>query len=346
MRRCNLRAVIGLSAPALLGLVLSISMMGCSPPPQPGDGPDGDEPGTEASDTEEPDGDEPSADEPSTDEPSTDEPSTDEPSTDEPSTDEPSTDEPSTDEPANGGGAEETPAVDPAELSDLPADAPVSKYAPVALLEAQVPEYLEEIGESLEEPAEFESELEQLDQNANTMVVIALALGLHDQDNQYKAHAPAMLAAAQKVAAAENHADAQTAFEQLQKATEEGGDGPELKWEEVVASLPALMKEVPNVNSKITRNIKRRFDSRGDDIAAAAVTIAVIAQGSLPNTEETIHPEKVEEWRKYSLEMRNAAAQLVAAVQAKDEEAANKANDALQQTCHDCHAIFHPEEVQ
>ena len=345
MRRTwEIGRIVGWNVALLLAVLVALPI-GCAPPSEPKpdeepaatdtDGDTADQPAPHAAD-------EPTADTPA-DDPTADEPADDEPAVDEPAVDEPAVDEPTADTPAEPA-QEAMTAIDPAEAANMPMDVPVSKFAPAAMLVEQVDEYVEDVGKSLEEPDEFESEKEQLSQHANTLVVLALAVGLHDQDNQLKAHAPAIVKAAQEVAAAEDYEAAQAAFEQLKKAVEEGGDGPELKWEKV-ASMPALMKEVPSVNSTITRNVKRRFDRRGDKIASAAAVIAVIGQGSIPNAEDTIEPEKTEEWEKYCLDMRNAAAQLIGAVQAQEQEIALEANEKLQQSCHDCHEIFHPEEV-
>ena len=108
--------------------------------------------------------------------------------------------------------------------------------------------------------------------------VISLALGLHDQESKEKAIAPALLKAAQGVAAAaeealkelpagatkaqQEAADAKS-FAAVKKAVEgltAAADGTqkaegELKWAKV-ASLQQLMKQVPLINTKLKQNIK------------------------------------------------------------------------------------------
>ena len=85
------------------------------------------------------------------------------------------------------------------------------------------------------------------------MAVLALVLGLHDQDNKYKAAAPALLKASQKLAATKDFASAAAAVAAVKAATTDtSGSLAELKWEKV-ASMPELMKQVPLVNTKLKR---------------------------------------------------------------------------------------------
>jgi len=252
-------------------------------------------------------------------------------------------DEPSepADEPAEPA---EEPVEEPAKANALPMDAPVSAYAPAEHLLAQVDEYMKQMEATVSTPDEYKDGVARIAKDSNTMIVLALALGLHDSDHRLKAHAPAMLQAAQVLAATEDHEAAKTAVAKLKAAVAEGGDGPELKWEKV-ASLKELMEQVPLIHASIRRRVSRRFERNTESIAGDAATIAVIAQGTLPNTDETIEPDKPEEWKKYSLQMRDAAAELLAAAEAKDEESAKAAFEKLDQSCHDCHVVFHPEEA-
>jgi subtilisin family serine protease len=226
----------------------------------------------------------------------------------------------------------------------LPVDAPVSAYAPAEPLLGQVDYYMSRLEEAVSTPDEYKDGVTRIERDSNTMIVIALALGLHDEDHKLKANAPAMLHAAQALAATEDYEAAKAAVEKLKAAVAEGGEGPELKWEKV-ASLKELMEQVPLIHASIRRRVSRRFEQNADAIAGDAVTVAVIAQGTIPNIDETIEPDKPVEWKKCSLQMRDAAVELLAAAQAKNEEAAQAAFTKLDQSCHDCHVIFHPEEV-
>lgn len=76
-------------------------------------------------------------------------------------------------------------------------------------------------------------------------------------------------------------------------------------------------------------------------MASESAAIVAISQASLANADETEAPDKVSEWYKYCVQMRNAAGALNKAAHTKDEQAANAAMEALQKSCEDCHAVFH-----
>lgn len=222
------------------------------------------------------------------------------------------------------------------------AEAPkVSTFAPAEDLVGQVDYYLGRVEEAVATEADYKDAEGKITRDANTLVLIALALGLHDTDNKYKAAAPAMVKAAQQIAAAKDYASAKSAVADLKKATEGGAAAGELKWDKV-ASLEALMKQVPMINTKLKRNL-RRFASKAKESAGDTATLAVIAQGSIANADETDKPTEVKKWHDFCVQMRDAAAAMNAAIHAGDEDAAKKQMKAMTQSCDDCHAVFHPE---
>jgi len=206
--------------------------------------------------------------------------------------------------------------------------------------------FVERLTEAVETEEEYNDAQDQITKDANTLILLALALGLHDQDNRLKAGARTLLKAAQDAATAADFAAAKAAVEAVVAATKsDAGSDAELKWEKA-ASLPALMKQVPTVNTKLKRYIKgTRFESKAQDTAGYSATIAVIGQGSIPNVDETEKPDEAEKWQQFCLEMRDAAGALNAAIHAQDRAAADVAMDALQKSCDTCHAVFHEEEV-
>ena len=72
--------------------------------------------------------------------------------------------------------------------------------------------------------------------------------------------------------------------------------------------------------------------------------IAIIAQGTMADTHEAKTPEQEQQWQAFSVQMRDAAGAVNAAIRAQDEAAAGAAMENLQQSCEDCHAVFHKEE--
>ncbi len=234
----------------------------------------------------------------------------------------------------------------PAAAADPTAGAPVSSYAPAEELVGQVAYYVERLAEAVASEEEYADAKDQVAKDANTLILIAVALGLHDQDNKHKAAAGTLMKASQDVAAAADFAAAKAAIEAVQAAAaSDAVSDVELKWEKV-ASLHELMEQVPTVNTKLKRYTKgSRFEKGADVSTGCSAVIAVIGQGSIPNVDETEAPDKGGEWEKYCLQMRNAAGAVNAAVHASDREAAATAMDALQKSCDDCHAVFHQEEA-
>ena len=84
-----------------------------------------------------------------------------------------------------------------------------------------------------------------------------------------------------------------------------------------------------------------RFKSGADISTDCSATIAVIGQGLLFNVCETEAPDKEEDWQKYCLRLCGAAGAVNAAIHALDQDAGSVAIAALQQSCDDCHAVFH-----
>jgi class 3 adenylate cyclase len=238
------------------------------------------------------------------------------------------------------------------EVADLDLAPPVSEFAPAEDLVAQVSEYVEELEECVESEEEYQDSVEKLAKQSNTLILIAVALGLHDSDNQYKTAAPAMLKAAQQLAAAEDYGAAKAAVEAFKQATTStAGDPPELKWGRL-ASLPEIMKAVPLINTKMKRPLRSesRLERSLEDVTGHSAVLAVIAQGSLDSAGETEKPNEVGTWQALCVAMRDAAAEVNAAARrfgeapsAEGYEKTKAAVEALNQNCEDCHEVFKPD---
>jgi len=226
------------------------------------------------------------------------------------------------------------------------AEAPkVSTFAPADDLVQQLDEFLGSLAGIVKSEADFKEAAEgKVTKEANTVILIALALGLHDTDNKYKAPAAGIIAAARDVAAAKDYAATKAAADKLQAAA--GGKGPAagLKWEKM-ASLDQLMKEVPLINTRMKKLlVPKKFKTRTKDLAGYSAALAVIAQGSMADTSKAKGDAQVKQWADFCVVMRDAAGALNKAVHASDQAAASAANKRLAQSCDDCHAIFKPEE--
>jgi hypothetical protein len=225
----------------------------------------------------------------------------------------------------------------------LPETPKVSTFAPAADLAAQLQAYIKEIDATLESEQEYKDTEGKAGRCSSTLAVIALCLGLHDQDNEYKARAPAIIKAAQELAATKDYESAKKAFEAVKAAADGAAQAQaDLKWEKV-ASLPDLMKQVPNINTKLKRNIKgAKFKTKARDTTGFTAVIAAIAQGSIPDISKAKNADEVKQWYEYMIDMRDAAGAANAAIHSMNEPAATAAMTKLAESCDRCHKVFHP----
>jgi hypothetical protein len=242
-----------------------------------------------------------------------------------------------------------------------PAAPKVSTFAPAKDLVAQIEFYLKRIDESAATEADYKDYDTRVPKDANTLVLLALAAGLDDQDNAYKAAAPALVKAAQDLAKAaaftepppgtltppaeiaKRYAAVKAAAAQVKKAAEsKGGDAAALKWSKA-ADLPELMKQVPLVYNRLKRNLRAdRFKRRAAANAGDTTTLAVIAQGVIPDTSAVKKPGEEEKWYKLCVDMRDTASALNKAIRAGSQTDAGTLAATLNQNCDDCHTIFNP----
>ena len=238
-------------------------------------------------------------------------------------------------------------ASEPAHAVDaLPSAPKVSTFAPADDLVGQADQYLDTLKTIVADKQGYSDDKEKIGRDANTLIVIALALGLHDRENKYKARAGAVMKAARKVAAAKDYAAAQQAVAALEQAAAgNGGAGGELKWEKV-AALPELMKQVPMIHTKLKLFVKgSNFKKRAGDTAGYSAAIAAIAQGSIADTSATKEAGQVKQWQTLMAAMRDDAGAVNGAIHKGDAPAAAKAMKKLNHSCADCHNVFKPDAV-
>jgi hypothetical protein len=227
--------------------------------------------------------------------------------------------------------------------AEPPAAPKVSTFAPAKDVVSQIETYVARLEESVASEDDFKEAEAKVVKDANTLILLALAAGLHDEDNKAKAAAPAIMKAAEELAKAKGYAAAKAGVAAVKKALDATDGNPaELKWVKS-ASLPDLMKQVPLVNSRLKRNLRGpKFKSKARDNAGDAATLGVIAQGSIADDSEAKkNNEDVQKWFRLCVQMRDAAASLNKAVHEGNQDAADKAMSALNQSCDDCHAVFH-----
>jgi hypothetical protein len=236
-------------------------------------------------------------------------------------------------------------AVGGAKAADPPAAPKLSTFAPAADLVRQTDYYLGRLEESLASESQYKEDQAKVSKDGNTLILIALALGLDDGRNKYKAAAPGLMKAAQQVAKATTYEAAKAALGDAREAiASPAAAGKSLSWGKASASLPELMKQVPLINARLKRNL-RRFAQKAKDSAGDVATLAVIAQGSMGAVSQTKKPTEAAKWFAFCAEMRDAAAAVNKEIHAGDAKATDKAMKALAESCDNCHAVFNPEQV-
>ena len=86
--------------------------------------------------------------------------------------------------------------------------------------------YIGELETATATEDDYKDSQAKISQGANTLIVIALALGLHDQDSKYKASASALIEAARVLAAAKDFQAAKTAVAGLKTAADKAPPAP------------------------------------------------------------------------------------------------------------------------
>ncbi len=277
----------------------------------------------------------PKPEQPKPEEPKPEQPKPEEPKPPEPKPEQPKPEEPKPPEPK--------PSPTP---EDDPMAAKVSSFAPAEDLENQVTAYLKEFDKAVASEEDYKDFAEKLIKDANAFAVICLTLGLHDQDNKYKARAGAMIKAAQQLAATTDLAAARKAIEAVKAAAEnDPTESHPLKWEKV-ADLSQLMKAVPTINTRLRRQVQpARFKSRAKETAGYSAVLAAIAHASIVDTSEAKNDEQIKQWTQFCVEMRKEAAAVNAAIRAGNQAECDAAIERLTVSCDKCHEVFHKEAI-
>jgi hypothetical protein len=234
-----------------------------------------------------------------------------------------------------------------ADVAAPPAPPKISTFAPAGDLASQVKAYIDDLEQAVATEKDYKDNEGKVAKQSNTLILLALALGLHDSDNAYQAAAPALFKAAQKLAAAKDYASARAGVAAVKAAAEaQPAAEPALKWEKI-ASLEQLMKQVPLVNTKMKRHLKgSRFAKSAKETAGYSAVLAVIAQGAMADTSKAKGEDQVKQWYKFSGDMRDAAGAVNAGIHAQDQAATTKAMAKLAQSCDDCHEVFNKDALK
>ncbi len=224
------------------------------------------------------------------------------------------------------------------------AQPPVSAYAGCNELLAQIELLAQNLANATVDAATFAGAAEQMAREAHLVATLAQAVGLSDAEHAWKPRAPGVVAAAQQLAAATDVAAAQAALARLQAALAMPvAQAPPLTWQGV-APLADLMRQVEVLQGKLTRGVKGpRFARTAAAAIAPAATVAVVGQAATLNTDYASDEVQQAQWATWAAAMRDSAGALRGALVASDQPTAEAALARLEQSCRDCHQVFHPE---
>ncbi len=201
--------------------------------------------------------------------------------------------------------------------------------------------YLGRLNEALADPKDYdEAKQSRVSKDANTLAALALSLSLHDVESKFRGGS--LIKAAQRLAESSGeYAGAAAAAAEVKQAAAGGDAQPaEIKWGKV-ASLAELMKQVPIVNNGLKRGLEpARFQRQAAQSAGQAATLAAIAQAVMFDDEYAADADAEAQWRTLCQQMRDAAAEVNAAVHAGKADSAAAAMKRLAQNCDACHGKF------
>ena len=208
----------------------------------------------------------------------------------------------------------------------------ISTFAPADILVAQIEGGVKSLEKSVR--AEKNFELDAFQQNAATLAVMAMTLGMSDEASDLKPATPAIVTAAIAAVEAVDYATAKAAAKAVSDAMKTSDDAAmkEMQWQKV-CDIAILMKKVPLVDTRLRRELKKGKTEQ-------AVVLAAIAQVASHDTSLGTTPQEKADWVKFSEMMRDHAAALPGIVADGDEDALEEAQDLLTDSCDQCHEVF------
>lgn len=241
---------------------------------------------------------------------------------------------------------------------DAPSPSALSKILPPDDLIAQVEIFHKDLHEMSSDEQAWEDNSHKVRRDAQTLAAVALMLGLYDSEQVGESRAesgrppspqpspggrgrnmPAVVDAAKALGEAKDYAAARAALKALDAAhSDESAAGQPLK-PGPVGSMGQLMKQAGFANNRLQRGLRRLTD-RVDEKARDAAVMAAIAQATIYDTRDVKREDQLEQWYQLCGEMRDRSGQLNAAIRAADKQGADRAFQAIQKSCHDCHAAF------
>lgn len=235
-----------------------------------------------------------------------------------------------------------------AEPTATPKAPKMSTFAPAKELLRQVDYYRRRLESALAERDRYNiASVARVQRDSNTLVVLLLVLGLHDEEHALRAAAPDLVASARKIhTGAEQYDVAKAACDELAIRLEAGRTADNtLAWEKQY-NLGLLMKQAEFINMPLRRSLRKdRFARDQDKSAAMAAVLAAFAQATLMAPPEGKSPAELNRWAGTSANWRDAAGALGQAIRDQDYPAASAVLDRMTKSCSDCHAVFRKQQM-
>lgn len=218
-----------------------------------------------------------------------------------------------------------------------------STYAPAKDLESQVQFFLDRIKDDLKDESAYEDDtVKRVSRDANTLAVLALVLGKHDEANRYQASAATLLNGSLALAEkSQDYQAARSAYAQLVESLNGPHGAQDLAWKSV-GNIVDLMHQVPSLNTKLRGQVRsaERFSKSPDVAAGLAATLAAISQVAMFDNSYCADQADQASWVELCGLMRDAARDVNQAVRSGDRDSAVENLKPLTRTCDDCHAQF------
>jgi hypothetical protein len=229
---------------------------------------------------------------------------------------------------------------------EAPAPPKVSEFASAEDLLTQFNYYNGRLKETVGVEADYdEAKQSRINRDANTLAVLAQHLGMHDADNPVKKSAAGIIKAAQEMTKATDHKAASAAYADLEKAAAGASSSDEVKWGKVAAQAQ-LMKQVNVINPALKRGLQpARIKSQAKTTTGHTATLAAIANSLLFDTHEVKNEADLPSWYEYSVEFRESAHGLNAAIKSGETAKVSSALSRMNRSCDTCHKKFHQELI-
>lgn len=224
----------------------------------------------------------------------------------------------------------------------------VDTFAPLEDLVSQLDALRESLEPALKSAESWTQKREKIEQDAGLAAVLAETLRQSEAPPPQRQAGAAIVSAASRLAAAQDHAGAVAALAAWGPVGEAAGtnlppgDGA---WQGP-ADLHRLMEQVAALAAKLRRGITgSRFARTAAENGPLATSLAAVGHATQFNRDYVEDEGSLGAWFGFSGAMRDSAAELRSALRATDQDRARAALDRLEQSCQDCHALFAPEEA-